>query len=114
MNIFAYGTLICPEMIYALTGKTFRSEKAVLMDFKRYKIYDNGNPRAYPAIKQIEGANVEGVLWYDVDKKSFEVLDFFEGFEYIRTELEVEMMDGKKEKASHTQENNSDNQAEAQ
>ena len=95
MNIFAYGTLICPEMVFALTGKNYVSEKAVLNNFKRFKIYDDGQPRAYPAIKKYAGGLVNGIILYDVDKESMEALDFFEGGEYIRTLLEI-VTDGKK------------------
>ena len=89
-NFFVYGTLLFPEIIFALTKKQFKNQDAVLKDYKRCKIFDNNTPRAYPAILKSIGNNVNGKIIFDVDKKSAKILDFFEDVDYEKKILTVQ------------------------
>jgi len=78
INIFVYGTLMHAELVKKLTQKNFSSRKAILKDFIRLKV----KGQAYPAIIRKEEFEVKGILLLNVDKKSMEILDFYEGDEY--------------------------------
>lgn len=88
-NIFVYGTLIFPEIVFALTGKNFKTQNATLEGYRRYKIFDDNIPRRYPAIAESEGHKVEGKILFEVDEESLKILDFFEEEDYFRKELTV-------------------------
>ena len=94
-NIFVYGTLIFPEVVLKLTGKSFQTKDAILKGYKRCKIFDQHTPRRYPAIIESNNDFVKGKILFDVDEESLKVLDFFEDNDYIRKEEIVFI--GKKE-----------------
>jgi gamma-glutamylcyclotransferase (GGCT)/AIG2-like uncharacterized protein YtfP len=76
--LFVYGTLCFPEIVGKLTGKLFQSRQAVLKGFQRKKV---GNAD-YPAIIKNEYTEVTGILLYDVDARSMQILSFYEGEDY--------------------------------
>lgn len=96
MNIFAYGTLINRTYLKAICGKTFPFKNAVLKNFKRY-----ASDTGYPYVIPKENAEVEGVIYFDVDKESLEKIDKYEseGNLYYRTLVEVITEDGNKVEA---------------
>ncbi len=53
-----------------------------MQDYKRYKIFDDNNPRSYPAITKSAGDFVEGKILFDVNEKSAKIIDFFEDTDY--------------------------------
>lgn len=81
-NIFVYGTLLFPEILERLTGKTFKSKEGYLNDFKRYEIFDDNIPRKYPAIIESKGEKVEGKIVFDLDQESLNILNYFEDEKY--------------------------------
>ncbi|MDB4582809.1 gamma-glutamylcyclotransferase [Draconibacterium sp.] len=94
-HLFVYGTLLLPEIRKGLTGKSFKTEKAILNGFKRCGIYGCD----YPALIPAPDSNVQGQLVFDIDKKSMEILSLFEGIDYELIEVEV-FIRNKKEKAT--------------
>lgn len=88
-NVFVYGTLIFPEVVFGLTNKNFKSRSAILTGYQRFKIFDNEISRSYPAITKKPNKKVEGKILFDVDEESLKILDFFEDSDYIRKELTV-------------------------
>jgi len=86
-TLFVYGTLLCPELVTALTGKVFESEEAVLRGYSRYAIVEHGWPREYPAIARDPEGAVEGLLLFHVDRISLALLDEYEDSEYFREEV---------------------------
>ncbi|HEC94299.1 MAG TPA: gamma-glutamylcyclotransferase [Candidatus Kaiserbacteria bacterium] len=93
-TVFVYGTLIFSEVVFALLGKNFNTQDAVLEGFRRYKIFDDSVPRKYPAICESSNDKVAGKVLFDVDEESLKVLDFFEGKEYKRKKFPV-LLDGR-------------------
>jgi len=87
MNIFTYGTLMIPSVMNAVTGGDFRSEKATLRGYARYRV----KGEVYPGIVPDSDACVDGVVYQDVDEASVERLDTFEGqfYERVRVSLET-------------------------
>lgn len=88
-DIFVYGTLIFPELVHALTGKTFKTKSAELAGYERLKIYDGDLAREYPALVESSAGKVEGLVLLDIDEESLALLDFFEDEEYERCLVDV-------------------------
>jgi gamma-glutamylcyclotransferase (GGCT)/AIG2-like uncharacterized protein YtfP len=86
MNIFAYGTLMIPSVMVAVTGRHFRSQKAILRDYARFTV----KRESYPGIIPVTDAITEGIIYFNVDEFSLEQLDTFEGDLYQRTRIRVE------------------------
>ena len=85
MNIFAYGSLTVPEVMRAATGHHFLHEEAALKGYARYAL----EGVSYPGIVPEETAEIRGVIYFDIDRRSLERLDGFEGEWYRRTPVEV-------------------------
>jgi gamma-glutamylcyclotransferase (GGCT)/AIG2-like uncharacterized protein YtfP len=73
-NLFVYGTLTDKARFYELTGKSFVSFPAILKDFRKLN-----SDRGYPYIVPEKGAVVEGLLIRNVDRRSMQKLDEYEG-----------------------------------
>lgn len=74
-RLFAYGTLMLPEVMRAVCGAPFPTTKAVLVDYGRHLVKDE----VFPAIIKNRGALTHGLLYRDIDRRSLERLDAFEG-----------------------------------
>ncbi len=84
-NLFVYGTLMIPELLYALTQKRFKMIDAVLEDHKRLRI----RKKSYPALIPSDGDSVAGKLILDLEEDDMKILDFYEDDEYIRKEINI-------------------------
>ena len=85
--VFTYGSLMCDDIMAAVTGQALASESASLNDFARYAVRNE----AYPAIVPEASAKVQGRVYYDVNELVLARLDLFEGDWYSRVALEVEV-----------------------
>lgn len=81
-HLFVYGTLLFPEMVFAVTGKQFCTLPAVLEGRQRHKVYEEGQELLYPALQRTEGQKVDGKLLFDVDADSLHKIGEFEGDTY--------------------------------
>jgi gamma-glutamylcyclotransferase (GGCT)/AIG2-like uncharacterized protein YtfP len=63
----------------------YRSARGTLAGFARYAIEDE----VYPGMVAEAGAQVEGVLYFDVDAEDLAALDAFEGADYRREQVAV-------------------------
>lgn len=86
MKIFTYGTLMIPEVMYAVSTREFRFKDAILRGYARFTVKEE----SYPGIVPVADAVTEGVIYFDVDESSLERLDAFEGDLYQRTPVRVE------------------------
>jgi len=84
-HLFVYGSLLFPELVTALTGKSFFYSPFILNGFKRYRVRGCD----YPAIVEETESKAEGLLIENVDKNSMEILTFFEGEEYQKQQITV-------------------------
>ena len=84
-QVFAYGTLMFPEVVEALLGRAFSSRPARLVGYARLALRE----RVYPAIVARDGASTDGVLYAGVDDASLSKLDEFEGETYERRTVQV-------------------------
>ena len=86
MKIFAYGTLMIPEVMYAVTTREFRFKNAILRGYARFTV----KGESYPGIIPVTDEVTEGVIYFDVDELSLARLDAFEGNLYQRKPIRVE------------------------
>jgi gamma-glutamylcyclotransferase (GGCT)/AIG2-like uncharacterized protein YtfP len=86
LNIFAYGTLMIPSVMHAVTARHFRFQKAILRDYARFRV----KGESYPGIIPVTDAITEGIVYFNVNEFSLEQLDTFEGDLYERTRIRVE------------------------
>lgn len=84
-SLFVYGTLLFPEVMAAVTGRRWRSVAAVLQGYARYQV----KGQVFPGICRRPGAVVFGVVYSDLDERSWRCLDYFEGDFYRRRSLTV-------------------------
>ncbi len=83
MDLFVYGTLMIPSVMYAVTGRKFRFVNAILTGCARYTV----KGESYPGIVRATDAVTEGIIYLDVDRLSIKKLDEFEGDLYQRTPI---------------------------
>ena len=89
-HLFAYGTLMCEEIMLAVSGRRLTGIHCLLRDYERATIQGE----VYPGIVARPGKVVEGVLYSDVPEAAWERLDIFEGEMYQRSVIRVELEDG--------------------
>jgi gamma-glutamylcyclotransferase (GGCT)/AIG2-like uncharacterized protein YtfP len=86
-NIFVYGTLQSPEIIKKLTGKSFKNTPAVLEGYKRYWVKESD----YPAVIQQIDEQTTGLVLENVDDLSFDIISLYEGDEYGKKKVTVNL-----------------------
>ena len=80
MNLFAYGTLMWPEVLESVIGRSLSGTPAILRDHLRLRI----KGEHYPAVIPRAGHSVPGILYQGLGDADFRQLDRFEGEEYNR------------------------------
>ena len=90
-NIFTYGSLMFADVWKPLVVGRYRSEPATLLDYRRFSVPGV----SYPGIIAAPGQRVAGLLYLDVAAEDVTRLDAFEGIEYRRDALGVELADGR-------------------
>lgn len=91
--LFVYGTLMWPQVLRALTGKSWVTEDAVLKGFKRCRI----KGAVYPGIKREPASSVKGKVVRGLGGKELSMLDQFEGDAYERVRIQVNTESNKEE-----------------
>lgn len=84
-SVFAYGTLIFPEVMATLTGAELRHRDALLPGYRRLQVLGE----VYPAVVPDADASTKGVLYEGLDSSSLGLLDRFEGELYRREVVTV-------------------------
>ena len=85
-NLFAYGTLLVPDIWDLVVGESFRSEPAVLPEFEVFRVIGGD----FPGITKSERADakVPGRVYFDLDEITIARLDAYEGTFYERLKVE--------------------------
>ncbi|HHN65745.1 MAG TPA: gamma-glutamylcyclotransferase [Nitrospirae bacterium] len=93
-SLFVYGTLMWPEVLRAVIGRTCcQMQEAVLYGFKRCRV----RGEIYPAIKKAPRSKVVGKLVRDLTEKELRLLDEYEGGEYERIQVRVNTASNREE-----------------
>jgi hypothetical protein len=88
LPLFVYGTLRDPDLLASVLGRPLRPGRihmAVAPGFRAVHYPD----RIYPALIRTAGARAEGLLLTDLSSFERDLLDGFEGEEYVRGPVAV-------------------------
>jgi len=77
-NLFVYGSLINEEVVKALTGKKFESQKAQIEGFYVSSLAD----RASPGLVASDEETAEGLVLLDIDDESYKTIFDWESTDY--------------------------------
>jgi gamma-glutamylcyclotransferase (GGCT)/AIG2-like uncharacterized protein YtfP len=89
-NLFAYGTLMEPQIITDIIGRTPASEPAELNDYRRQCIQGE----LYPGIQPAPGVTTPGRIYFALTPPEMEKLDRFEGEMYHNTPVTLRSPSG--------------------
>lgn len=89
-NLFAYGTLMCEDIMREVSGVSLSSVPGTLKGFRRHSV--KGEP--YPALAPDAEGRVDGLVYRHVPDSAWIRLDRFEGEMYARRIVQVELKDG--------------------
>jgi gamma-glutamylcyclotransferase (GGCT)/AIG2-like uncharacterized protein YtfP len=95
-NVFTYGSLMFPQVWSRVVAGSYRSVPATAPGHARFVV----TGETYPGMVAQSSASVEGVLYLDVGSDDLAALDRFEGGEYRRAVIEVELDDGSRAPAA--------------
>lgn len=90
--VFVYGLLMLPEVVYAITGKSYAMQQATLTDYKRYGLSQQPGDTPVPALTQCSGHLQHGQVLLGVLPEDIAKLDFFEELDsglYLRQKVRV-------------------------
>jgi len=90
-HCFTYGSLMCTDIMFGVAGLALEYEAATLREHSRHPVAGETYPGMIPAA----GAAVSGVLYRDVPPAALARLDAFEGEQYLRLTVQVELADGR-------------------
>lgn len=85
MRLFAYGTLMWPEIMAGVIGRKIDGRPAVLSNARRLKVKNE----VYPSLISAACGEVNGILYENLTPDEIHALDRFEGPEYDRREVSV-------------------------
>jgi gamma-glutamylcyclotransferase (GGCT)/AIG2-like uncharacterized protein YtfP len=91
MHVFAYGTLMFPEVWREVTGLNSVGVEGLLQGFAAYRVRD----AVFPGIIRSPGSVVPGILYCDVPPAPVDQLDRFEDDFYVREQVTVKTLDGR-------------------
>lgn len=84
-DLFAYGSLICEDIMAAVAGAQLQFSPAVLSGYRRFFV----RSEHYPGIIASPGGKVDGRVYHNIAPLSWERLDRFEGEMYDRQKVVV-------------------------
>ncbi|MGB7567737.1 MAG: gamma-glutamylcyclotransferase family protein [Chitinivibrionales bacterium] len=90
-NLFVYGTLLSKAIWKSIVTGDYASDSAVLKGYARKKV----KGKNYPGLIEQAGSEVEGMIHYNISEEDFRKLDIYEGKEYERTKVFVQLLSGK-------------------
>ena len=89
-NLFAYGTLMCEDIMQDVAGCLPARLPGTLPGYARRAV----RGEHYPGLVSCAHGRVDGVLYRDVPAVAWARLDRFEGDMYLRQRVQVELTDG--------------------
>jgi len=91
-RLFSYGTMMCPEIIEKLAGKSLVGVPGRVKNHRVLCV----RGELYPGMVQGSGGEVEGLV-YTFSSYLWPGFDAFEGEEYLRKPVRVRYSNGKRE-----------------
>jgi gamma-glutamylcyclotransferase (GGCT)/AIG2-like uncharacterized protein YtfP len=90
INLFAYGSLMCTDIMVDVSGCDLSHTVGVLNGYRRRVV----RREQYPGLVPEDDNYVEGVVYWDVPPSAWDRLDRFEGEMYVRQHVEITLNDG--------------------
>jgi len=87
--LFAYGTLMCRDIIEAVAGIVPKSVNGTAKGYRRLKVIN----QQYPGLVPYSEGSVDGVVYLEISPSCWNRLDLFEGEMYSRENVEIELED---------------------
>ena len=84
-NLFAYGTLMCEDIMQKVAGAVFKRLPGTVNGFCRYAV----TGETYPGLTPEAGGTVDGCIYRDVSAQAWQQLDLFEGEMYGKMHVPV-------------------------
>lgn len=91
LNVFTYGSLMFPEIWSRVVRGNHRFARATADGYACFSVRDE----IYPGLVKRPGSRVEGVVYFDIDATDLAALDAFEGADYRRDRIAIELEDGR-------------------
>ena len=88
-DFFAYGTLMCEDIMLAVTGSRFKHIPGYLRDYRTRAV----KGEVYPGLIPEQGGFAEGIVYFDLTEAAFALLDTFEDEMYQRQIVQVNLED---------------------
>jgi hypothetical protein len=82
MNLFVYGTLLLPEIRYALLNRNPEVRNAILKDYSVTKFFRNNQKMEYPILKYCPDEQANGLLLNGLSEKEMKIISHYEGEDY--------------------------------
>lgn len=89
--LFAYGTLMFPQVFRHVTGRQAVGRPAELSGYGRYRLHGY----SYPGLAPMPGERVQGVLYEGISVPQLRRLDIFEGRIYRRQKVRIQDVRGR-------------------
>ena len=89
-DFFAYGTLMCEDIMEEVSGCRLSCMPGVLRGYSRRSV----RGEHFPALVLDQEGRVEGVVYRNLTSSAWERLDRFEGDMYIRRVVQIELNNG--------------------
>ena len=89
-SLFAYGTLMCEEIMQEVSGCRLSPVPGILQGYCRRSVKNEHFPGLVPNAE----SRVDGVVYRDVPDSAWDRLDRFEGEMYARWLVQIELYDG--------------------
>ena len=86
-HVFVYGSLMYLPVWSQVVQGVYACENAVATGFQRYAVPNE----TYPGMVRDQAAQVQGIVWLNVQPHDLARLDAFEGAEYQRETIEVKL-----------------------
>lgn len=90
LNLFAYGTLMCDDIMQEVSGCRLSHGPGILQGYSRRSV----KGEYYPGLVPDNEGRVEGVVFRNVPDSAWDRLDRFEGEMYARRPVRIELNDG--------------------
>jgi gamma-glutamylcyclotransferase (GGCT)/AIG2-like uncharacterized protein YtfP len=91
-HLFAYGTLMCEDIMNQVSRCRLATVPGVLRGYSRRRV----RGKAYPGLIPRDTDLVEGLVYRDVPDPAWERLDRFEGTLYLRRTVSIELENDQK------------------
>jgi gamma-glutamylcyclotransferase (GGCT)/AIG2-like uncharacterized protein YtfP len=89
-HLFAYGTLMCDDVMQDVSGLQMTGVPAVLQGYRRLRV----KGEHYPAIVPAEASAVDGVVYQGIPNQAWILLDRFEGDMCVRETVRIALASG--------------------